>query len=147
MRPPPCPPVGLSVTLSLKLRKTAEFTENHGSLRERTTNQGSGSINESCTQSITHSNHSYTSQGASLAYVGLVTKAFRKDQRMDQRTDGRMDKASYRVACPQLIVAKALDGQRYPLPLCEFIWMCDGKRGSGPEGANDLCLVSLELQC
>ena len=64
--------VGLSVTLSLKLRKTAEFTENHGSLRERTTNQGSGSINESCTQSITHSNHSYTSQGASLAYVGLV---------------------------------------------------------------------------
>ena len=34
------------------------------------------------------------------------------------------------------IVAKALDGQRYPLPLCE--------RGSGPEGADDLCLVSFE---
>ena len=64
--------VGRSVTLSLKLRKMAEFTENYGSLRERTTNQGSGSINESRTQSITHSNHSYTSQGASLAYVGLV---------------------------------------------------------------------------
>ena len=64
--------VGWSVTLSLKLRKTAEFTKNHCSLRERTTNQGSGLINESRTQSITHSNHSYTSQGASLAYVGLV---------------------------------------------------------------------------
>ena len=41
-----------------------------------------------------------------------------------------------------LIVAKALDGQRYPLPLCEYMWMCDGERGSGPEGADDLCLVS-----
>ena len=41
------------------------------------------------------------------------------------------------------IVAKALDGQRYPLPLCEYV-MCDSKRGSGPEGANDLCLVSFE---
>ena len=42
------------------------------------------------------------------------------------------------------IVAKALDGQRYPLPLCEYMWVCDGERGSGPEGANDLCLVSFE---
>ena len=42
------------------------------------------------------------------------------------------------------IVAKALDGQRYPLPLCEFMWMCDGERGSGPEGADDLCLVGFE---
>ena len=64
--------VGRSVTLSLKLQKTAKFTENHGSLHERTTNKGSVSINESCTQSITHSNHSCTSQGASLAYLGLV---------------------------------------------------------------------------
>ena len=38
------------------------------------------------------------------------------------------------------IVAKALDGQRYPLPLCEYMLMCDGERGSGPEGADDLCL-------
>ena len=45
-----------------------------------------------------------------------------------------------------LIVAKALDGQRYPLPPCEFMWMFGGKRGSGPEGADDLCLASLELQ-
>ena len=42
------------------------------------------------------------------------------------------------------LVAKALDGQRYLLPLCEFMWMCGGERGSGPEGANDLCLVSFE---
>ena len=42
------------------------------------------------------------------------------------------------------IVAKALDGQRYPLPLCEYMWVCDGERGSGPEGADDLCLVSFE---
>ena len=40
------------------------------------------------------------------------------------------------------IVAKALDGQRYPLPPCECMWMCEGERGSGPEGADDLCLVS-----
>ena len=43
-------------------------------------------------------------------------------------------------------VAKALDGQRYTLTLCECMWMCDGKGGSGPKGANDLCLVSFEPQ-
>ena len=43
-----------------------------------------------------------------------------------------------------IIVAKALDSQRYPLPLCEFMWVCDGERGSGPEGADDLCLVCFE---
>ena len=43
-----------------------------------------------------------------------------------------------------MIVAKALDGQRYPMPQCEYMRMCDGDRGSGPEGADDLCLVSLE---
>ena len=43
------------------------------------------------------------------------------------------------------IVAKALDGQRYPLPLCEYIWVSHGERGSGPEGAHDLCLVSFEV--
>ena len=41
-------------------------------------------------------------------------------------------------------VAKASDGQRYPLPLCEYMWMCDSERGSGPEGADDLYLVSFE---
>ena len=35
------------------------------------------------------------------------------------------------------IVAKALDGQRYPLPLCEYTWVCEGERGSGHKGAND----------
>ena len=39
----------------------------------------------------------------------------------------------------KVIVAKALDGQRYPLPLHEYVRMCDGERGSGPEGADDLC--------
>ena len=39
---------------------------------------------------------------------------------------------------------KASGGQRYPLPLCEYMWVCDGERGSGPEGADDLCLVSFE---
>ena len=43
-------------------------------------------------------------------------------------------------------VAKALDGQRYLLPLCEYKWVCDGERGSGPKGADDLCLVSFEAQ-
>ena len=42
------------------------------------------------------------------------------------------------------IVAKALDGQRYPLPLRGYMWMCDRERGSGSEGADDLCLVSFE---
>ena len=36
------------------------------------------------------------------------------------------------------IVAKALDGQRYPLPLCVYM-LCDSERGSGPEGVDDLC--------
>ena len=40
------------------------------------------------------------------------------------------------------IVAKALDGQRYPLPLCEYMWVYDGERGSDPERADDLCSVS-----
>ena len=42
------------------------------------------------------------------------------------------------------IVAKALDGQWYALPLCEYMWVCDGERGRGPEGADDLCLVCFE---
>ena len=42
------------------------------------------------------------------------------------------------------IVAKALDGQRYLLPLCEYMLMCYGERGSGPIGANDLCSVIFE---
>ena len=53
---------------------------------------------------------------------------------MDQRTDCRTDR----------IVAKALDGQRYSLPLHEYLWMCDGERGSGPEGADDLGSVIFE---
>ena len=44
------------------------------------------------------------------------------------------------------IVAEALDGQQYPLPMCVYMWVCDGERGSGPEGADDLCLVSSRLE-
>ena len=56
-------------------------------------------------------------------------------ERKNARKKGRMQ---------DRIVAKALDGQRYPLPLCEYMWVCDGERGSSPEGADDLCLVSFE---
>ena len=35
------------------------------------------------------------------------------------------------------IVAKASDGHWYPLPLTCLV-VCDGERGSGPEGADDL---------
>ena len=64
------------------------------------------------------------------------------NRRTKQKTDGRM--LIYRCDDASKIVAKALDGQRYPLPLCEYMWVCDGERGSGPEGADDLCLVSFE---
>ena len=39
------------------------------------------------------------------------------------------------------IVAKALDGQRYPMPLYEYLWVGGGERGSasGPKEADDLC--------
>ena len=57
----------------------------------------------------------------------------------------KVDFTSYLYVIIRRIVAKALDGQRYPLPLCECMWMCDGERGSGPEGADDLCSVSMEV--
>ena len=43
------------------------------------------------------------------------------------------------------IVAKALDGKRYPLPLSEYMWVCGGERSSGPEETDDLCLVSFKI--
>ena len=57
---------------------------------------------------------------------------------------GRSNELKTLKNAEKVIVAKALDGQRYPLPPCEFMWMSGGKRGSGPEGADDLCLVSFE---
>ena len=39
---------------------------------------------------------------------------------------------------PSKIVAKASDGQRYPLPLSLCLVVCDDERGSGPEGADDV---------
>ena len=45
-----------------------------------------------------------------------------------------------------IIVAKASDGQRYPLPLCECLCVWGGYRGSGPEGADDLCCFYLSFK-
>ena len=45
-----------------------------------------------------------------------------------------------KVVVRGIVVAKALDGQRYPLT-CVNVWVCDGERGSGPEGGDDLCLL------
>ena len=69
---------------------------------------------------------------------------------MDQRTD-QYGKVWSRVTVTQNkkkknrinIVAKALDGQRCPLPLCEYM-LCHCERGSGSKGADDLCLVIFE---
>ena len=36
------------------------------------------------------------------------------------------------------IVAKASDGQQYPLPLSLCLVVFDGERGSGPDGADDI---------
>ena len=38
---------------------------------------------------------------------------------------------------------KALDGQWYTMPLCEYM-LFDAERGSGSKGADDLCLVSFD---
>ena len=45
-----------------------------------------------------------------------------------------------------IIFARVLDGQRNLWPLCEYMLMCNGERGSGPEGANDLCCLYLSLK-
>ena len=42
------------------------------------------------------------------------------------------------------IVAKESNVQRYLLPLCEYMLIGDGERGSGPEGADDLSSVISE---
>ena len=39
-----------------------------------------------------------------------------------------------------IIVAKASDGQRYPLPLSWCLVVCEREWGSGPEGADDVCM-------
>ena len=44
----------------------------------------------------------------------------------------------------QRIVAKALDGQQYLLPLGEFMQVFSGEMGSGLVEANDLCLIGYE---
>ena len=43
---------------------------------------------------------------------------------------GRSSRLKKLKNAENVIVAKALDGQRYPLPPCDFKWMCGGKRGS-----------------
>ena len=73
-----CPLVGQSVCLSVghAFLKTANNGQIHResllSPWEDHKSRFSQSINESRTQSITHSNLLYRSQGVSLAYVGLV---------------------------------------------------------------------------
>ena len=52
--------------------------------------------------------------------------------------EGLQMKCFQRTHIALQIVAKVLEGQRYPSPLCEYKWMCDSERGSGPKGANDL---------
>ena len=42
------------------------------------------------------------------------------------------------------IATKTLDSQRYPLAPCEYMWMYNGERASGPKRADDLCLVSFK---
>ena len=37
------------------------------------------------------------------------------------------------------ILAKVLDGQRYPMPLGKFMWGREVERGKDPEGTNDIC--------
>ena len=36
---------------------------------------------------------------------------------------------------------KSVRWSTVPVPLCEYVLMCDGERGSGPKEADDLCLV------
>ena len=62
-----------------------------------------------------------------------------KPQEVDLRPEGTDLRAGR-----DRIVAKESNSQRYLLPHCEFLWMCDAERGNGPEGANDLCLISFE---
>ena len=38
-----------------------------------------------------------------------------------------------------IIVAKVSDGQRYQLPPSLGLEVCESKRGSGPEEADDVC--------
>ena len=61
---------------------------------------------------------------------------------MTTTTTIRTTKTTTTTTTTTTIVAKALDGQRYPLPQCECMWMSEGERGSGPKGADDLCLAS-----
>ena len=37
-----------------------------------------------------------------------------------------------------------VNSSQYPLPLREHMLMCDGERGSGLKGANDLCQEGFE---
>ena len=87
------------VTLSLKPRKTAEFAENRCPLRERATNQGSGSSSH-LLSSVNHSlNHSYASQGASLAYVGLVLKFKQEHSQKCQEPPKKRVSSTYPIFC------------------------------------------------
>ena len=58
----------------------------------------------------------------------------------DGRTYGRKDGQTLLQRCDNIskIVAKASDGQRYPMPLSKCWFEFEGERGSGPEGVADV---------
>ena len=77
----------------------------------------------------------------SYPHIHFFKYILAKGREGEEKGGRKGEKREGRVNGERQIVAKALDGQRYPLPLCEYMLMCDGERGSGPKGANDLCTV------
>ena len=67
----------------------------------------------------------------------LVTQLGKSSTLNSSRT-AQHHKLTLSVVILGIIVAKASDGQRYLLPLRLCLAVCDGERGSGPEGADDV---------
>ena len=69
----------------------------------------------------------------------------RRKERRGEKKEKRKEKKrrGKRKGTKKKIVAKALDGQRYPCPAlvgCDWSW--GRELGSGPKGVNDLCFHS-----
>ena len=73
-----------------------------------------------------------------------VLKGERCGESLNRGECGQSGSVKFSKTAQLIIAAKALDGQRYPMPLCEYMWVYDGERGSRSEGANNLCFVSTE---